>query len=427
MLKIIYASILILLTGSVSCGMADDFHFVNQLIGERAAGLGGAYTAISDNAAGCYYNPAGIVYNIGSDFSASVNAFSTSTKTYKGALKTVDGKDQDWEKVSSVILPNFFGTVYSFKSFKVGFSYAVPDSVQREQEQHFANIEPASAVYSLYSPNAVISDYTININDVDKTFLFGPTVAYKFNNDFSAGLTIYGYYRNKTEIINQRITFSDTSGSIANDYQWLNSYKYKTEYGIRPILGTMLSVGDNISIGLTYSRLFKFSNSEKAQDSQQQPLFLNQNPSYSFLINENDSTTNAHDNLNIGFAWFPNNSLLVSADIKYYRSNENSLDDVINFSIGSEYYVSDTYAVRAGLYTDFANTPDLKAGLQNQPEHIDLYGATLNVCRFTRNTSTTLGVGYTFGTGDAQVKAGTQIQEAVVSTLTAYLSASYSF
>jgi len=41
---------------------ADEFHYNNLLIGDRASGMGGAYTAISDDASGMYYNPAGIVY-----------------------------------------------------------------------------------------------------------------------------------------------------------------------------------------------------------------------------------------------------------------------------------------------------------------------------------------------------------------------------
>lgn len=54
---------------------ADEFHNINQLIGDRATGMGGAYTAVSDDASGLFYNPAGIVYVTDKNFSASVNAF----------------------------------------------------------------------------------------------------------------------------------------------------------------------------------------------------------------------------------------------------------------------------------------------------------------------------------------------------------------
>ncbi|MDY7035416.1 MAG: aromatic hydrocarbon degradation protein, partial [Thermodesulfobacteriota bacterium] len=42
----------------VSDAFADDYHYVNMLVGDRATGLGGAYTAVSDDPAGCFFNPA---------------------------------------------------------------------------------------------------------------------------------------------------------------------------------------------------------------------------------------------------------------------------------------------------------------------------------------------------------------------------------
>jgi long-subunit fatty acid transport protein len=59
--------------------IADDFHYNNVLIGNRAAGLAGAYTAISDDATGLFYNPAGIVFSDTLQLSASANAVHTST------------------------------------------------------------------------------------------------------------------------------------------------------------------------------------------------------------------------------------------------------------------------------------------------------------------------------------------------------------
>jgi len=40
---------------------ADGEHYKNSLIGGRAATMGGAYSAISDDASGSYYNPPGLV------------------------------------------------------------------------------------------------------------------------------------------------------------------------------------------------------------------------------------------------------------------------------------------------------------------------------------------------------------------------------
>jgi hypothetical protein len=42
--------------------VADEFHFINTFIGDRAAGMGGAYTAIADGSKRMYYNPAGLAF-----------------------------------------------------------------------------------------------------------------------------------------------------------------------------------------------------------------------------------------------------------------------------------------------------------------------------------------------------------------------------
>src|SRR3990172_2529925 len=70
--------VFLLLTSHVSLlteVMADEYHYNNILIGDRAAGMAGAYTAISDDPSGLYYNPAGIVFAPRRSFSASVNAY----------------------------------------------------------------------------------------------------------------------------------------------------------------------------------------------------------------------------------------------------------------------------------------------------------------------------------------------------------------
>ena len=87
--------------------MADELHYVNRLIGERASGLGGAYTAIADDAGGLFYNPAGIVYSDGRNLSGSLTSFYSSTTTYSDAL----APGLDYTRTSSSPLPNFLGGV----------------------------------------------------------------------------------------------------------------------------------------------------------------------------------------------------------------------------------------------------------------------------------------------------------------------------
>lgn len=57
----------LLAMGTALSVQADVFHYSNLLIGDRAIGFGGAYTAIADDASGVYYNPAGLGFALTND------------------------------------------------------------------------------------------------------------------------------------------------------------------------------------------------------------------------------------------------------------------------------------------------------------------------------------------------------------------------
>ena len=183
---------------------ADEFHYNNILIGDRASGMGGAYTAISDDPGGMYYNPAGIAYSTGKNLSASVNAYSVSNRTYKNVIG-----GQDWTRTSSTLLPNFFGIVQPVGKIKLGFSYAVPGSNQEDQDQSFR--------YKFYTWGD--STHVINFNNKNDTNMFGPSAAIQLTDSFSVGATLYVHKRNTEATLNNTIQSDNKL-----NYVWLNSY-----------------------------------------------------------------------------------------------------------------------------------------------------------------------------------------------------------
>lgn len=399
---------------------ADDFHYRNQAIGERASGLGGAYTAISDSPAGSFYNPAGIVYLPGSSLSASVNAYNYSTKSYKDTLTKTDGSTIDYEQTSSVLLPNFFGMVSNFGPVKLGFSYAVPDAIQRKQKQSFANIQSAI-------PGKSITNYTININDIDNVYKFGPSLATSINDRWSIGATLYAHYREATVIRNQLLELS------SGEFEWTNQYQNRTDWGVQPKIGVMGELADKLTLGLTVSRLWITSSKIREQTTYRG---ISSSPGFSdpdlvnFGIINTDEKADYPWVTTLGLAWFASPALLMSADASYYTkvNGDSPKEATFNVAAGAEYYIFDSLALRGGLFTDLANTPELKDGRINQAEHINLYGGSLSITRFTRSSSTTLGVSYARGSGEAQIKANNpNIQDVVMNNLALFLSASYSF
>src|SRR4030066_547610 len=130
----------------------------------------------------------------------------------------------------------------------------------------------------------------------------------------------------------------------------------------------------------------------------------------------------------IGAAYFPTESLLLSADVSYnndasYTMNFKNISTgataalytpqtvTVNAAVGAEYYPSARIALRSGLFTNMANTPKLTTGEANEPEHIDMYGASLSISHFTRSSSLTFGGSYSYGTGKSHIYGNTSIQD----------------
>ena len=444
-----FCLILIACAAAFSAGSAtaDEFHYTNLPIGDRASGMGGAYTAVSDDATGLYYNPAGIVYSEGRSISASVNAYYNTTKTYKSVIG-----GNGWERKSSSLLPNYFGVIQPVGRLKAGLSYAVPESIMSDQQQTFSDLQLSTSLQSL-NPGVRITTYIINFNDEGNTYNFGPSIAAELTDGLSAGLTLYYFQRKNLRILNQLIKTSN-GGS-----EWTNDYFHSEESGLRPILGFMFTPVTNVSVGLALSKYMVMSSDTTFQHtSERRNIAVWVDANDNGVIDQGEIVTNESDlpdgqksigakrrypaQVSLGVAWFPSASVLLTADMNYYeRVNQQitALDGqlillreranaVTNFALGAEYYLTSNWAVRAGLYSDYANTPKIDTGGSDQSEHIDIYGATASVSHFTRNTAVTLGGGVTSGRGQSQIRGGTTpVQTAVSESWMLFLSSSYSY
>ncbi|MDH4233558.1 MAG: outer membrane protein transport protein [Gallionella sp.] len=392
--------------------IADEFHYNNLLIGDRASGMGGAYTAISDDATGMYYNPAGIAYVGDKNFSASVNAYYSQVKTYDNVIG-----GQPFKRESSSLLANFFGIVKPFGKFKLGFSYAVPDAVSEDQKQIFENV------------SANTSRFTFDLNNRDTTINFGPTLAAEINKDLAVGLTMYVHKRDSQLIINQFVERMDTTSQWTNRYYWLN------EMGVRPILGVAWSPVEKISLGLSLSSTFLLRSQSTSQETCWDDALIAgcplDNPA-AFIQTPTRKSNNTKRvypvRMAIGAAYFIDRDLLLSGDLTYHTAVKDTLygDRVATFNaaLGTEYYLSKKWAVRAGLFTNRANTPDIQAGVTIIEEHINMYGGSLSITNFSGASSVTLGGSVNYGTGKSQILNDTSVQNASTFGWLIFLSSS---
>lgn len=385
---------------------ADENHYKNVLVGERASGMAGAYTAVSDSPAGMFYNPAGIVYASGGSVTASVSTYDYIDKSYGRGLSGLS----DWNRRSVNFVPSFFGVMRPLGGGIVGLSYAMPDAVTEDQDLEFSDTANG------------ISRYVVNFNNQDRTFQIGPSYARRLTDDLSVGVSLYFHYREREWISNQLTQL--TTGS---QYQINNTYFQTNEYGYKPVVGLTWSPLAKWAFGAAVSKVNLYSGNT---DSQVTTRDVDNN--LSFVKSSTDDLRKHPLNVSAGAAYFHSPAFMVSADVAYYEGLTDPVygkrESVLNAAVGGEYYLNSALALRAGLFTDYANTPDLQEGVSSQAEHIDYLGVSFSVTHFTRNSSLTLGCVYRSGDGKAQIVGGSsEIQDVSYTGASVFLSSGYSY
>ena len=118
-----------------------------------------------------------------------------------------------------------------------------------------------------------------------------------------------------------------------------------------------------------------------------------------------------------GVAYFPSNKLLLTADLIAHFGTTNydvSVLNTYNGAVGIEYYIIDILPVRFGLFTNFANTPEIDKNETRQDMHVDMYGASTSISVQSRNSSITLSGFYQYGEGESQIGTDVNATENVV-------------
>ncbi len=392
---------------------SDPNHYVNLLVGDRAAGMGGAYTGVSDDPSGLYYNPAGVAYADRTSLSASMNTYQIRKTRYRGSALGGQG----WERTSSSLVPNFFGVTQPLGRFVVGFSYAVPDAVKSDQDQVFEGL-PSTV------PGTRVLRHRINFYETDSTYNIGPSIARAFGDRFAVGLTLYGHYRQQEFMLDQLVELSD------GRYEIVSKLLDVDEYGLRPLAGIMWALTERVALGFSVTRVFVLKSDvrsqvtfkgydyeEKGQGVGEDVLELSDRRKYPYIFR-------------VGLAHFATPAFLWDLDVEYAMATRDSRygdrQATWNVALGAEYFLTPSWALRAGFFTDRANTPEVKEGGTGQLEHVDLYGGALSVTHYARGAALTFGLSYARGSGDAQIVGNSpEVQDADISTLTFFISASY--
>jgi len=382
-------------------GSLTETNMVNDLIGDRATGMGGAYAAVSDDPSGAFYNPAGLAFAVDNQISLSVNTYRATSITFEGVIL-----GNDYSQQISSFYPSFFGVVQSVGDLKFAIVVAQGNSENLEQTEYYN--------FVVNSDNNV-NQFQLNKDIKDSTSHFGAAFSGFLTSNISWG--IYGgYFTRKKKDIQRQFLILENSGTNAQVVEHQNSY-FTDEYsGITGRIGfqympiTLMAFGASFSYHylLSHYRIQNSYNNAVDKTSYDMPTtysgntctsagqtdcFTN-NPKAEGFISSSEIPMNAR----FGVAIFPNSEWLITADVVAdFGTKLNYLttfQTTINGSIGAEYYATPITPIRFGVFTNFASTPTLPSTLTADgalyANNIDLYGGSLSFSLQTRNSSVTL-------------------------------------
>jgi hypothetical protein len=140
-IAVLLLALLPLMTGPAPAS-AQAVYYRSIPIGERAIGLGGAYTGIADDPSAAYYNPAGITSGGRFQLLGSLSSLVFVKSKVNGGFQLED-EAKTFKSDSTTTLPRFVGTVVKFGRVKYGdhqFSVAYSSFEPQRNSESFSDV-----------------------------------------------------------------------------------------------------------------------------------------------------------------------------------------------------------------------------------------------------------------------------------------------
>ena len=371
------------------------------LVGERAAGMGGAYTALSgDAAAVSYYNPATLAQMKGASLSATANLYNKYDIRY-GDQDNFDSAVLRANEGTFVPIPSSSGSVYRYKKVALGLSIIFPDL-----DTFIGNVSSSG-------------DDSSNINLRDESLWVGGSISYNLSSVDSAGITFYYTSRTYT----RSLTDQSISGGTTTIF---TEEKLFTTNSLVGIIGYWRRLSNEWTAGLSYRiPSFKISGIGNYFQSTIDTTGTANTP---YNRTQVKSESQIPTKLTLGIAYEREGNWAMALDISSYgplKYNDLDVDAVaetvehipiVNINFGGEYYLNNWLAIRYGLFTNFSSRPKITQSnftntvTDRRGDHIDMWGFSTNFAiHTTGNSLWTLGGYYSGGKGHSTQRIGQKL------------------
>lgn len=458
---------------------ADQYHYQNVLIGDRAMGMGGAFGAVADDASGVYYNPAGIAFALSNDVSGSANANVTKKITYKNAFG-----GEDFVENSSGAFPAFFGGLQKLDSInkKLVFAFGLytVDGELRDQDDLVTNRTHTSQLENGQTFEQGIVRFHRTNNVRATTAYAGGALGYRLANNMAVGMGLsYVTIDELTQDyqdVHRRFT---VEGQEQDRILTQNIRNNLSAFGIQATLGFQMTFSDRFSFGFTHkvgsyvSQSFEgvlekreisllTEDGKKVENGESIQSGVSYSPVISDVVEIEDPLGAMPAETRLAFAWFASTRALATFDIVHYggvanaapinyfplsaeakaaesaeaKSERETLENklkmfnkeaVTNFHLGLEYYIQPAVPLRLGLFTNNTNTPEIDPKKSGQLDHVDFIGQSIFLAWVQPNSQIGAGLILQQGSGQSQKTGDYAVQDVEANIFTFAFSATHSF
>jgi long-chain fatty acid transport protein len=410
--------------------------------------MAGAFTALADEATGAYYNPAGMV-------DVPRMALALTVSAYQLDLRRLDDQFSIGERQGALAstdfasFPSGFALVRAFGEGvrqAAGLFIVVPDNDLLMGKVSFSGV---TYVPAGQTTARVDIDATASFRRTDQTLWFGSGYAIRPHPRISLGANLF-YLLRHYQFVNASVAQGQAAGQLLGE---ANVLRFEAIHGsLLGDVGLKIKATDHLRLGLTY----RSPNLRIHRSGQVFQTVAGREP---VAVSGGDLELESNEpfRVSLGVAWEEAKRWTAALDLRIHGSvseyfpvlrrapdgqmapdlalgGRQVRDAVVNLSLGGEYYLSPSLALRGGFYTDFTSVPELRLnGERNLAGRVHLYGVAAALAWVTEKTTLSLSVNYAFGFGEALgVRNGFTDQEEIVKTgasrqfLTLLLGGSYS-
>ena len=359
-------------------------------VGERATGLGGAYAALSNDAAGPWYNPGGPAFADQDSLSVSANLYGAIGAHYANAL----GQGLDYSYNNLNIIPSSSGALVhmgqrhrdGYRPVTVAFNLFNPSTYQIEQR-----VQPRG------------TNATLFVTTNDRSILAGPSVAWRINRRVGLGFSLHGSLHTFLD----RVDLSDVH---LREFVQFTSSLETVALGMCVGMGVRVQLTDEISLGISARTPTIAVWGEGSLFERTVRVDPEQGIVTMASLSRVESRRLQPATVRAGMAWVLPGRFAITGDFSLYlplqynayvsrmgeRTDPIVLRGILNGAVGFEAYASRTLAFRAGIFSDLSAAPTPLSN-RSRLDQVDSLGLTLTGSLFSRGSTTTIGLVGLFG------------------------------